>query len=111
MKGYSILSPEKHKKKEISDMTDRQQTGVWFIITGILLLSLWILSYTIVNWSITSGFFALNTSNFSNDQLYVIGASGVVALQLTSLTGVPLVITGLAQVITGAQKAKKSSKK
>lgn len=91
-------------------MSDRQQTGVWFVITGILLLSFWVFAYAIVNWWLTSSLFILNASNFSAEQLYIIGASGVVAVQLMSLTGVPFVITGLAQIVAGAQKADKTKK-
>jgi predicted phage tail protein len=94
-------------------MTDRQKTGVWFVVTGILLLSIWIFSDAIVNTMINAmpDLFAPGTRYFTNEQQYVIGASGVFALRLTSVTGIPLIITGLAQIITGMQKAKKSSRK
>lgn len=93
-------------------MSDRQQTGVWFIVTGVLLLSLWILSYPIANWSIDSHFFPFHTEGFSNEQQYILGGSAVIGLQLTSLTGIPLVLTGLAQIIVGKNKdRKKNSKK
>lgn len=91
-------------------MTERQQTGIWFVITGILLLSLWIFAYAIANWSIDSGFITANTNTFSDDQKFVLGASGVVALQLVSLTGIPFVITGVIQILVGA-KTTKSNKK
>ncbi len=92
-------------------MTERQKTGIWFVITGVLLLSLWTVAYAIVNWSIESGFAAINMDNFSDEHKYILGASGVVALQLASLTGIPFVITGVAQIITGTQTANKSKKK
>lgn len=93
-------------------MTDRQITGVWFIITGLLLLSFWVTSYAIVNWAITSGFVSLvNNASFTNDQKFVLGASSVVSLQYVSLTGVPFLLTGLVQVITGASKSKKKNTK
>lgn len=92
-------------------MTERQKTGVWFIITGILLLSFWIFAYAIVNWSIESGFAAINMDNFTDEQKYILGASGVVAIQFMSLAGLPFITIGIAQIIFGAQKAKKSNKK
>lgn len=92
-------------------MTERQKTGVWFIVTGVLLLSLWIFSYAIVNLVIDSGLFSLKSNNLTDEQLYVIGAAGVFAVQLASATGIPLLITGLAQIIIGRQKTKKNSKK
>lgn len=91
-------------------MTERQQTGVWFMITGLLLLSLWIFAYKIMNWFIDFNLLNLNEKNLTEDQLYVIGASGVVSLCLASVTGIPLLITGLAQFIIGKQ-TKKNRKK
>lgn len=88
-------------------MTDRQTTGLWFIVTGILLLSLWLFAFAIVNLSIDVGFAAVNSSSFSDEQQYLLGAAGVVALQFVSLTGIPVIITGVAQMISGAPKAKK----
>ncbi len=85
-------------------MTDRQQTGIWFVITGVLLLSLSIFASSIVNWAISSGFILSNTNNFSNEQSLVLGGSALVAIKLISLSGLPLVITGLAQIVTGANK-------
>ncbi len=90
-------------------MTDRQQTGVWFVITGVLLLSLWVFSYVIVNWAINSGFVSL--TGLSDEQSHVVGASGVAALQLISLTGIPFVITGLAQIFIGSKQTKRSTKR
>lgn len=92
-------------------MTDRQQTGIWFTITGILLLSLWVFSYAIVNYLFDINLLALNGDSLSDEHLYTFGASCIAALQLASLTGIPLLITGIAQTITGRKKAKKSSKK
>jgi hypothetical protein len=92
-------------------MTQRQQTGVWFIVTGILLLSLWVFAYAIINSLFSSGLILLDESKFTDESIYLIGASGVVSLQLASLTGVPFLITGLAQLITGKQTSKKSNKK
>lgn len=93
-------------------MTERQQTGLWFIATGLLLLSLWIFAYAIVNWSIDSGlFFGLHAADFTNEQRYMIGVSGVVSIEMVSLAGVPLVITGAIQYFTGAPTSKKKAKK
>ncbi len=87
-------------------MTERQQTGLWFIITGILLLSLSVLASSIASWAISSGFILSNVSSFSNEQSILLGASAVVAIQLVSLTGVPFLITGLAQIVFGAKGKK-----
>ncbi|MBP9667641.1 hypothetical protein KBD87_02440 [Candidatus Saccharibacteria bacterium] len=92
------------------NLTDRQQTGVWFIITGVLLVSFYVFSYAIVNWMISFGLFMPN-SHFSEEQLYAMGGSSVVAMQLVSLTGIPFLLTGVAQVVLGKQKATKSSRK
>jgi len=92
-------------------MTDRQQTGIWFIIVGIALLSLWTLSYAIVNWAVEVNFTSINMHNFSDEQKYILGASGVVALQLISLTGAPFVMAGVAQIIIGRPKTKKANRK
>ena len=104
--GSAMLISIKGKR----DVTDRQITGLWFIITGLLLLSLSFFSYAIVNWAISSGFTIVNTANFTNDQKFILGASGVVSLQYASLTGIPLLMTGLAQVIMGTSKSKKKIK-
>lgn len=97
--------------KEIN-MTERQQTGLWFILTGFILLSLWTSAFAIVNWSIDSGFlFIQNSHELTDEQRYVVGASGVAALELISLTGIPFLITGLAQLIVGAPKSRKKAKK
>lgn len=88
-------------------MTERQKTGIWFVVTGALLLSIWTFSYAITNWSIDSGFTSITMHNFSDEQKYILGASGVVALQLISLTGIPFVIAGVAQILIGARTAKK----
>lgn len=92
-------------------MAERQQTGLWFIVTGILILSFWFFAYHIVNWSINSEFLALDTNKFSDDQQYTIGASAVVTVKLISLIGIPFLITGIAQILGGMKKAKKSPKK
>lgn len=93
-------------------MTERQQTGLWFILTGFILLSLWIFAFPIVHWSIDSGFLVIqNSPALTDEQRYVVGASGVVALELVSLTGIPFLITGLAQFIVGAPKSRKKAKK
>lgn len=106
-----IIEIQSIKIKGAANMTERQKTGVWFVITGVLLLSLWCFAYAIVNSSINSGLTILDSSNFTDEQGYVIGAAGVASLQFASLTGVPLIVTGLAQIITGTQKAKKKSSK
>ncbi len=93
-------------------LTERQQTGVWFLITGIFLLSFWFFSYSIVNWS--SDLFVStidNTTPLSNDQLFAAGVAAVFAVQLMALTGIPFIITGISQIIIGAQKTKRGKKK
>lgn len=85
-------------------MTERQKTGVWSIVVGALLLLIWVLSYAIQNVLIDSKFLAISTWNLSDEQRYVLGASSVVTLQLISLTGIPFILVGIAQVLLGAQK-------
>lgn len=90
-------------------MTDRQQTGIWFVTAGVLLLSFSIFASSIVNWAISSGFILSGVSGFSDAQSLVLGASAVEAIKLISLTGVPFLITGLAQIVLGAKKSKKNT--
>lgn len=53
----------------------------------------------------------MHMDNFTDEQKYMLGASAVVSLQFVAVTGIPLIITGLAQIILGSQNVKKSNKK
>ncbi len=85
-------------------MTERQQTGVWFVITGILLLSFKLLAFALTDWAILSGFLSLPEEVFTTDQRYTLGGASVVSLQLISLAGIPFLLTGLAQIVIGRKK-------
>lgn len=92
-------------------MTERQQTGVWFVVTRLLLLSLWFLSYAIISAMINLGYFTnvFNISNLTNEQQFALGYSATLSVQLISFTGIPFLITGIAQILSGVKK--KASKK
>jgi hypothetical protein len=91
-------------------MTYRQQTGLWFFISGVLILSLWVLAYPVTNWAYDLGLLSFKYGVFTNEQLFLLGGAGVVSLRMASLTGIPFLITGLAQIIIGIDK-KKTKKK
>ena len=96
-------------------MTERQKTGLWFIITGLLVLSGWFFSYGVVSFMTDSEIGALgdamNNAGMTDRELYVLGVANVVAMQSISLVGVPLVIAGAAQMALGRTVPKKKSKK
>lgn len=93
----------------MKNITDRQQTGIWFAVVGVLLLSFWFLSFSIVNWAIGTGYLSLPEANFTDEQLYVIGGASVASVQFASLLGIPFIFVGLAQVATGFKKSKKNN--
>ncbi len=92
-------------------MTERQQTGAWFVITGVFILLFWFFAYPIAQWAIDSGVFSVAETSFNDEQLYVLGASSVVTIQLASLVGIPFIITGLVQLLVETKKSTKTKTK
>lgn len=97
-------------------MTERQITGIWFIITGVLLLSMWLSPHLITSWYLVEGNSLLraeNTAALTDEHLYSIGLAVTMAVQLFSLSGIPFLVTGVSQFIIGMprKKLKKSNKR